>query len=235
MSKNMKRYFVIVGIALVIYNLLIFLIPYSQLNKATFWIAYAGGMVAIGVQAYIAYLAFNKKESLKSALYGFPLARVGALYLVAQLVITLVAIVVNVFVNVPSWILVLLEVILLGLAAIGLIVNETYREQIQKLEKSEPLTTKFIYDLRVDAKMLIQKYNDSPIYNELYKLQQEIQYSDPKSNDSLLEIEDEINRKFIELKTLLSSDNHEEGKKLSGDLLELVQERNLRCKVSKNN
>lgn len=233
MSKNIKRYFIIIAILLVVYNLLVFVIPFPHVNPDTFWVAYLGGMVSLLAQGYIAYLAFNKKESLKSMLYGFPLVRIGVIYLIAQLSVSLLAFVLGAFIDIPTWVVLLLEIILLALAVIGLITSETYREEIEKLERSEPLTTKFIYDLRVDAKILIEQYNSSSIYSDLYKLQQEIQYSDPKSNDTLLEIEDEINRKFIELKELLANNDLENAKKLIDNLLLLIKERNYRCKTSK--
>lgn len=233
MSKNIKRYFIIIAILLVVYNLLVFVIPFPHINPDTFWVAYLGGMVGLLAQGYIAYLAFNNKESLKSMLYGFPLVRIGVIYLIAQLSVSLLAFVLGAFIDVPTWVVLLLEIILLALAVIGLITSETYREEIEKLERSEPLTTKFIYDLRVDAKLLIEKYSSSSIYSDLYKLQQEIQYSDPKSNDTLLDIEDEINRKFVELKELLSNEDLDNAKKLIDNLLLLIKERNYRCKTSK--
>lgn len=233
MSKNIKRYFIIIAILLVVYNLLVFVIPFPHVNPDTFWVAYLGGMVGLLAQGYIAYLAFNNKESLKSMLYGFPLVRIGVIYLIAQLSVSLLAFVLGAFIDVPTWVVLLLEIILLALAVIGLITSETYREEIEKLERSEPLTTKFIYDLRVDAKLLIEKYSSSSIYSDLYKLQQEIQYSDPKSNDTLLDIEDEINRKFVELKELLSNEDLDNAKKLIDNLLLLIKERNYRCKTSK--
>lgn len=233
MDKNIKKYFIIVGIVLVVYNLLVFLIPFPHENPDTFWVAYLGGMVALIAQGYTAYLAFNNKESLQSKLYGYPLVRIGIIYLVAQMIVSILTFIIDAFVSIPTWIIILLEVILLALAIIGLITSETYREEIQKLEKSEPLTTRFIYDLRVDARILTDKYQASPLYRELYDLQQEIQYSDPKSNESLLEIEDEINRKFIELKEILLNDDLEKTKNMINNLLVLIKERNYRCKVNK--
>lgn len=233
MDKNIKRYFIIVGIVLFVYNLLVFVIPFPHVNPDTFWVAYLGGMVALLAQGYIAYLAFNNKESLKSKLYGYPLARIGVIYLIAQMIVSFLSFVIGAFVSIPTWIVILLEVILLALAVIGLITTETYREEIEKLEKSEPITTKFIYDLRVDATLLLEKHKNSSLYKEIYALQQEIQYSDPKSSDSLIEIEDEINRKFIELKELLSNEQLESAKKLIDVLISLIKERNYRCKVNK--
>ena len=233
MSKNMKRYLVILAIVLVVYNLLVFVIPFPRECADVFWIAWAGGLVAILSQGYTAYLAFNKKESLKSMLYGFPIVRIGAIYLIAQLVVTLLCFIIGAFVAIPAWIIILVEVILLALAAIGVISSETYREEIEKMEVSAPLSTQFVYGLRVDTKLLHEKYKDSPVDAILYELAEEVRFSDPKSSEELIDIEDEINRRFIELKEVLLNCDFGCATERAESLIALVKERNYRCKLSK--
>lgn len=43
------------------------------------------GVVAIAVQLYVLHTAFAKGESVKSKFYGFPVANVGIVYMLAQL------------------------------------------------------------------------------------------------------------------------------------------------------
>ena len=233
MKKGMIRYFIILGIAVLIYSLLVFVIPYPHFDEATFVLAYIGGLVALLAQGYTVYLAFGKNSDKKSMLYGMPIVKVGVVYLIAQLVVTLLILVINAFVAVPAWIIILLDIVLLGLAAIGVITTEGYREEVEKIENEIPLSTKFINDLKVDTKLLADRYASTSMGKLLSVLADEVRFSDPKSSDALVEIEDEIERKFIELKEVLLKEDYVLAKTLAEHLLELVKERNVRCKLNK--
>lgn len=231
MKNGFKRYVLIIAILTVILNVLVFAIPFPK-QYASFWISYAGAMIALLAQLYIAYLAFNGKETLKSKIYGLPIIRIGYIYLAVQMVITIICAIVGSFVEMPYWIVLILEVVLIGLAAIGLITTDTYRNEIEKMEQSEPLTTKFIFDLRVETKVLSECYQDSKYGKILSDLYEEVKFSDPKSNDSLIDIEGKISEKIIELKNELKS-NNDNIYDLIIELINLIKERNIRCKASK--
>ena len=88
-------------------------------------------------------------------------------------------------------------------------------------------------NLRVETKLLSERYESSFLNKKLYDLAEEVKYSDPKSNDTLLEIEDEINRNVISLKDTLRNENFVLAEEMIEELIQLIKERNLRCKLSK--
>ena len=231
MKNSFKKYVIVIAILIVILNVLVFVIPFPKMYAA-FWISYAGIMIGILAQLYIAYLAFKGKKTLKSKLYGLPLIRIGAIFLAVQTVITVLCAIVGSFVEIPYWIVLVLEVVLFGVSGIGLITADTYRNEIEKMEQKEPLTTKFILDLRAETKVLSERYEDGKYGKKLFELYEEVKFSDPKSNDMLWNIEKDIAKKYEALKDALNNKT-ENVYDLINELINLIKERNILCKSSK--
>ena len=59
--NNKTRGFIVLGIALVIFNLLAFTIPFA--HGAVFWVSYAFTMLAITAQGLTTVMAFGKPEA----------------------------------------------------------------------------------------------------------------------------------------------------------------------------
>lgn len=233
MNKNFKKYLLVVGIILVIYNLLVFIIPFKHINNLTFWLTWVFGLISILGQPIIAFIALKDSQSLKSKIYGWPIIKIGYVYLIVQLIICLLFFILGIFVNVATWIVVLLSIVLIGLISIGLIATDTYKEEIIKMEESAPLSTKFINNLKANSRSLLTKVDNSKLKAELQVLIDTINYSDPVSSDSSLEIEDEINRKFNDLKNDISNYNFDNVIDNIRELTSLVNERNEIVKINK--
>ena len=233
MSKIKKKYLLIISIIFVVYNVLVFAIPYPHKSDAVFITAWVAGLIAILAQIYFGLVAFGKKDTLKSKLYGLPIARIGLIYLVVQLILTVLFLVVGAFIEIPYWIVIIPIVIILALAAIGLIVADTYRDEIEKIEECAPLTIKFMNNFKAYVAVFTKRNVETPIYKKLEFFNDEVKYSDPVSSEELAEIENEINVKFNELKELTKVSKFDEANLLLDDLISLIQERNLKCKQVK--
>lgn len=233
MNKIKRNYFIVIGILVVVYNVLVFAIPYPHKSDAVFITVWLAGLIAILSQIYFAYVSFKNKETLKSKLYGLPILRVGLIYLVTQLILTLLFLIIGAFVKIPYWVVIIPVVIVLGLAAIGLIVVDSYREGIEMLEESIPVNTDFMNDFKVDVEIFTKRNMESPVIKKLEIFNDEVKYSDPVSTEALAEIEEEIECKFNELKGLVIEANYERCDLLLDTLISLIQERNLKCKKGK--
>ena len=84
----MIRWGIGLGVVLVLYILIAFLIPFA--HTATFWVSFLFTLIAFGVVAASIYIAFIKDPDAKSRFYGFPIAKIGVIYGVVQLVTGLV-------------------------------------------------------------------------------------------------------------------------------------------------
>ena len=116
-KKNTIRAIIITVIIFELFNLIAFTIPFA--HTAAFWFSYGFTYLALGVMAATIYLAFIKNPDAKSRFYGFPLARIGIIYGIAQLIASLLVMTFAKWIS--GWIPAAVYAIGFGAAAIGLI------------------------------------------------------------------------------------------------------------------
>ena len=233
MKKITKNYLLIIAIILVVYSVLVFVIPFTKMNMATFVISYIASVIALLSQVYVAYIAFKGEDNLTSKVYGFPIIKLGYIYLGIQFALSILFYILGAFIDVPVWICIVLYVLVLGLAAVGLITTSTYKEAIEEIEVKKEDNKVFIKELRRDTLVYSSKIKDQTTKDLFDKFLDIVRYSDPVSNENLKEIENEINSKYEEIKVLVSHDNYLVANKEIENLIDLVNRRNLMCKEFK--
>ena len=138
LEKKQIRGIALFAIILVVYNILAFVIPFPK--NGCFWAAWAFGLVAILLQIPILLLAFRNGETVKSKFYGFPIARVGVIYLIAQMIVTVLFFALA-FVKCPAWIPVVISVLVLAAGLLGVIATDAARDEIERQEKTVKVNT----------------------------------------------------------------------------------------------
>ena len=88
MGKNEIRGYIVDAILLIVFSVIAFAAPFAK--TGVFWMAYLFGVIAIAYQIYVFQISFNQGDDVKSKFYGFPIARVGVIYLAVQLVLSLI-------------------------------------------------------------------------------------------------------------------------------------------------
>lgn len=231
MSKNAVRILVFAGLALVVFNVIAFVVPFAK--NAVFWAAYVFGMIAIISQLAVMKLAFNGTESIRSKFYGFPIARIGVIYGACQLLLSFAAMALGAFI--PVWVPVVVFVIIAAAAGVGLISTDMVREEIEKQDEKLVKDVSRMRSLQSKMNVLISQTDaGGELKTALDKLADEIKYSDPVSSSATEQIEDELNFNIEELqKAIVDGDNTSAltiCKKTSG----ILAERNRLCKLNKN-
>ena len=87
MTKNKTRFFIVLAILFAVFTVIAIALPLTK--TAAFWISYVFAVIALAVQIY-AYPKAFAGESVKSKFYGFPIARITTVYLIAQLALSLI-------------------------------------------------------------------------------------------------------------------------------------------------
>lgn len=231
--KNNIRVCLVIGLFLLIFTVCYFVIPYPYENNTVFTLGYIFAIIAFLAQIYTLYKGLMKDSSLKSKVYGLPLIRVGFIYLAVQVIITLLLNIINAFVYLPSWICIVLNILIIGVFAIGLITVEGYKETIEKEEMKEVINTLFLDDLKTNVKALYNKFDYEPLKKKMKDLYELIIYSDPVSHKDLVSLEDEISRKLNSLKSSFNNKDYTILEVEMNDLQSLMEERNYRCKKLK--
>ena len=231
MSKNKIRVIAFAAIALVVFNVIAFVIPIPK--SAVFWVAYIFGMLAIAAQLLFMSIAFSSKEDIRSKFYGFPIARIGIIYGACQLLLSFAAMALGAFI--PVWVPVVVFVIIAAAAGVGLISTDMVREEIEKQDEKLVKDVSRMRSLQSKMNVLISQTDaGGELKTALDKLADEIKYSDPVSSSATEQIEDELNFNIEELQKAIVDDENVSAlticKKTSG----ILAERNRLCKLNKN-
>ena len=211
------------------FSLVAFIAPFPR--TLGFWTAYFFGMVAIAAQYAFFKRAFPHGNTAKSRTYGFPLARMGAIYLALQLPISIVEMTLTNIV--PLWIYLILNTIILVVAITGFIATETAREEIVKQENTTDSNTATIRTALLTIQQLLAQSKSQDYKAKLENLYEAVRFSDPVSSKSTAEIDIKFDNILSELHIAIAEGDQQ---KIS-DLIDLAQsvlnERHTICKLNK--
>lgn len=225
MKKGLLRMIAAVAVLLVLYCLMVFLIPFVR--TGTFWISFVFTLIAFAVFGAAIYIAFAKNPDAKSKFYGFPIAKIGAIYGMAQLVAGFLFMALSQIV--PVWLAVLVFAVMLGVALIGLISAEAVVEEIcaqdEKLKKDVSL-----------MRSLQSKMNQIASQSQniaLKKLAEEFRYADPVSGEAVAAAEADLSAAVDELQAAIVDSDSAAASQLCSKISALLAERNRLCKLNK--
>lgn len=226
MKKDTIRAVVVAVVALVIYNLISFVIPFA--HTAAFWISYGFTIASFVVVTASIYIAFIKNPDAKSRFYGFPIARIGVLYGCAQLIVSLVVMAVAKWT--PWWIPVLVYAIGIGAAVIGLVAADAVVEEIQTQDVKLKKDVSLMRSLQSKISQLASQTDNAGIK----ALAEEFRYSDPVSNDAIADAEADLAAAVDQLQAAFVDGDNEAMAQLCRKTTALLAERNRLCKLNKN-
>ncbi len=229
MNKNIIRGIAILAIILVVFSVIAFAVPF-QMN-GVFWLAYIFGVIAIAVQGYALYAGFVRGEQTKSRLYGFPIARIGTVYMVGQAALSLVLMALAVWV--PVWLTVILCAAALAAAAVGMIAAEAVREEIEVQDAVLQQNVKTIRALQSKAQSLVGLCRDPETEKVLQEFSDALRYSDPVSSPALEASEAELTALTDDMQKALLEQDHSAVKQLCARAAAVLAERNRLCKLNK--
>lgn len=231
MNKIQKSLISVCAIVFVVLSVLYFAIPFPK-NTAS-WIAYTACVIAVVFVWFTANIAFKGTETLMSKVYGFPVFRIGYIYLIAQVIFTIILCCINIVYLVPAWIAVVISVIFLAMALIGIIVTDNARDVVEKIDmETESEINKVTY-FKLDIAFVSDMCNDSELKKKLNVLSDKFRYSDPVSCDELTGIEKQIYDEIEKLKEIVKENNREAVEEKITYVTNLLEDRNRKCKALK--
>jgi predicted transcriptional regulator len=230
MDKNKIRGIAALAIVLVVYNVLAFAIPFPK--NGCFWAAWVFGLVAILAQAAFLLLAFQHGDGAKSKFYGFPVARVGVVYLCVQLVLSFLFMGLA-FVKCPAWIPVVLSVILLAAAALGLIVTDAVRDEVERQDSKRRADTLGMKKLYAAVAACADRCADPELKKPVQKLAEALRYADPVSSEATREAENTLRMYLVDLESAVDAANADKVKSACAAMTSALADRNRLSKLGK--
>lgn len=231
LDKKSKSIIAIYAIILVVYMLTFLVIPFHKI--AASWISFAFTIIAIASSLFVLNQAFNSKETLVSKIYGYPIFRVGIVYALAQLIGGVIICIIAAFVSVPYWIALVLSVLLLGAAAIGVLITDNTRDYVEHIDEMTVADTENATRFQINIAGIVECCEDSALKEKLKKLDESFRFSDPVSNSYTKESEENISTLLDELKVFVENNNSDEAAAHIKKIFNALAERNRICKVTK--
>lgn len=228
MNKNYIRGIAITVIALAIFNILAFAIPFMK--TGTFWTGYVFGMAAILLQPLVFYYSFNDGKNLRSKFYGYPIARISVIYLGIQTALSFLVMALS---FIPAWIPAAVFAILLLAAALGFIAADAMREEI---ERQDAVLVKDVTKMRSICSLgmaLPAQCTDAELKRALESFAEHLRFADPVSSPALADIENELETLTGELQRAITDGDINGAKEICKRADAALTERNRLCKLNK--
>lgn len=229
MTKNASRGLIVLAIVLAVFSLIAFAVPFA--HTAVFWIAYGFGVFAILFQLYIFKTSFAGNGDAKSRFYGFPIARLGIYYLVAQLILSIIEMALASLI--PTWPAIIINVLALAFALIGCITAETMRDEIVQQDNKLKKNVSTMRELQSLAASMVGQCGDEEMKNAVKKIADELRFSDPVSSDATAELEAEMRSQLADIQQAVVEGDAEGAKVLCGKMMGNLAERNRICSLNK--
>lgn len=229
MTKNSKRALAALAAVIIAFSVIAFILPLPKNN--VFWVSYLFGVISVVVQAYVLKIAFHGAICVKNKFYGFPIAKIGIIYMITQLLFSIIAIVLAQYI--PIWVVVIVFVLMFCVAFIGVIGADAARDEIERQDKKHDSNIQCIQELRSKVYSLIAQMENVEAKKVLSELSEAFKYSDPVSNDCLADIENELHIMVDELQQCVIDSDIQNVKILCKKISITLTERNRLCKLNK--
>ena len=227
MKKNTIRFGLLAAILLVLYLLAAFLIPFAK--TPVFWLSFGYTLAAFAVAGAAFDIAFFRHPGAKSRFYGFPIAKIGAVYWLVQLIAGLAAMALGSWI--PVWLAVLVYTALLGAAAIGLIAADAVADEIHTQDAKLRQNVTVMRTLQSQVSQL--DCTDPEAAAAVKKFAEELRYSDPVSSPALEEAERDLSAAVANMQSAVMDNDSAAVKQLCRKATALLTERNRLCKLYK--
>lgn len=229
LNEKEKKGLLVLVLLFAVYTLIVLAVPFAK--GWMFWLTYLFTAAAFGVQAYVFRLSFEKEVGAKSKFYGFPIARVGVLYLAVQLVLGLVFMALAAVA--PVWLALVLYLALLAAAAVGVVATDSIRDEVERQDTQLKADVAAMRALQSQAASLPARCEDATARAALEKLADKFRYSDPVSAPALTDLETDMAATMEELSAAVTDSDNAAVLALCKKISATLAERNRLCKLNK--
>ena len=233
MKNKFLFYFIGWLAVLALFNLIVFITP-EEINGASkyttmFWVAYGFVTVEFIIQLISSAFVFSEKSS-KKVIYSIPLYLVSYITLILMLIVGTVCVAV---IDIPSWLGIIGCSVVLVIHVLAIVSASILRGSIASTDERIKQNTMFIKMLTVEAQALSGFTSDAQMKQYINTVYESFRYSDPMSNPMLQQLESNIMSKFTMFSNCVKANDIVNAQVNSNELLALINERNMKCKLLK--
>ncbi|MCI8355816.1 MAG: hypothetical protein HFI47_12245 [Lachnospiraceae bacterium] len=229
MKKNEIRSYVVLAIFFTVFTVITFAVPFER--TGIFWFGYICGVIAIAFQIYILKISFFGEGDAKSKFYGFPIARIGLIYLSVQIAVSFLEMAIGKYI--PFWTVLVVNVIIIALAVTGSTATDAMREEIARQDIKLKKNVDNMRNLQSLAASLESQCSDESIKKSLSKMAEEFRFSDPVSSESTSDLEEDLLVQLKDVQKAVVDGDIGAIAKLCEGVISTLRERNRLCAINK--
>lgn len=218
-------------IALALFNIIAFVSPFYR--TSAYWAAYAFGMAAILMMIVVCFYANSSDRELKSRFYGWSLIRIASIYLVVQLLLSLLFMTFSYVFQFQGWIVVVSGSVCLCVALLGMIATDSAKEAIEEIDQKVQEKVFYIKFMEADLNSMAESCSDAALRKDIRGLAEAIKYSDPMSSPQLAAVETKLETICTEIGELVVESKIDKARALCKEANQVLIERNQKCKLLK--
>lgn len=212
----------------VVFAVVSFAVPFAR--NETYWIAFAFAwvsiVVAFGANLYVVLTA----HSAKSVVYRASISVISILYLIAAAVVSLVFMANS---SLPSWILIVIQVVLLALCLLSLIGGAGGASMVESGEAATRASTSFIQSMRMQANGALPFARNDETRRALTGLSEKLRFTDPMSSPATEMVDQQIANSMARVNASLQSGDDAQVQAMCAQMLVLIDEREAICRSTK--
>lgn len=224
MMKGTYRWYFILGIMVAVFSVVAFLLPFYK--NVSFIIGYVSGVLAMVLQIYFYKSAFAGIKA-NSQVYGFSVMIFGIMYLIIQLVVSIVEMAFSLVI--PFRLALLINILVIAVAFIGFAATKSAQEYNIKHDAKLQSNVRNMGNLQHKASSLISQCCDGEMKKNIQKLAQNLRYSDPVTCEESVVLEVEMETMLCKIQGAVDDGNASTVSSLCEKMEIMLEERNRIC------
>ena len=235
-NKNNKNRIIITVIitlvTLILLNVFTFVIPFNKIDKTVHFTAYGCAEFVIVAEMLLILNQLFKEDYLNQKIISLPIIFFGYVTAAIQVLATVIFYLINAFVKLQIWIVVVTECLIIGFGVIE--VAKGFFFKYRNIDYHENVAnTKFIDEFRARLRALCKINKNVKIEKELEDLLDISLGSDPVTNDKTIDSESELLSLLQELDEAIKSGSEEDCRETIEKTKNALLERSVLCKAGK--
>ncbi len=234
-NKNLRNYALTWLVALMVFNIVIFVIPneimgINRFELSSFWVSYALISLTFIGQLLTTIYVIKTATTKEKIFYKIPIIRMSLICLISAILLGLIFMTIT---KIPSWVGVIVCAITLLIYVIYCVCAFTASSKVEEINIDTKTKIKTFKNLTAEAKILCSYAQSKIAKNETKKVYELFRFGDYVYEDNLKELQDKIKNIFDSFSNAIKSNNEEEIKQYSKDLFLLMKEKDIKQKTLK--
>ena len=223
---------VITAVVLILLNVCTFVIPFNKIDMAVHFTVYGCAEFVILAEMILTLTQMFGGNDSNQKIISLPITFFGYVIAAVQILITVIFYLTNAFVEIPAWVVIIVECILIGFGIVQ--IAKGFFFKAKNLEYHENVAnTKFMDEFRARLKALSGINKNGNIEKVLMDLLDIALGSDPVTNDKTIDSESELLSLLQGLDDAIKNGSEDEARDIIEKTKNALLERNVLCKTGK--